>query len=98
MASKVVDFMGKQCFLTPKQQKGADLGLAGGQEDIEYCRGLKDQGGTTGNKDNWQLFVERPGVWVSICHILKDNKGGHFELLLSECDVPVLRMPGTGNF
>jgi len=45
-------------------QKGADLGLAGGQEDIEYCRGLKDQGGTTGNKENWQLFVERPGVWV----------------------------------
>jgi len=45
-------------------QKGVDLGLAGGQEDIEYCRGLKDQGGTTGNKDNWQLFVERPGIWV----------------------------------
>jgi len=46
------------------QQKGADLGLAGGQEDIEYCRSLKDQGGTTGTNKNWQLFVERPGVWV----------------------------------
>ena len=48
----------------PKQQKGKDLDLTGGQEDIEYCRGLKEQG-ATGNKEGWQLFVERPGVWVS---------------------------------
>ena len=51
------------CFI-PKQQKGTDLDLTGGQEDIEYCRGLKEQG-PTGNKEGWQLFVERPGVWVS---------------------------------
>ena len=49
----------------PKQQKGTDLDLTGGQEDIEYCRGLKEQQGPTGNKEGWQLFVERPGVWVS---------------------------------
>ena len=75
MASKIVDISSTvialiKCtwyLLIPKQQKEADLGVAGGQEDIEYCRGLKDQGGTTGNKDNWQLFVERPGIWVSIC-------------------------------
>ena len=49
----------------PKQQKGTDLDLRGGQEDIEYCRGLKEQQGPTGNKEGWQVFVERPGVWVS---------------------------------
>ena len=47
----------------PKQQKGTDLDWTGGQEDIGYCRGLKEQG-ATGNKEGWQLFVERPGVWV----------------------------------
>ena len=28
--------------LTLKKQKEADLGLAGGQEDIEYCRGMNE--------------------------------------------------------
>ena len=55
---------GFQLVLT-KQQKGADLDLTGGQEDIEYCRGLKEQAAVISNKEGWQLFVERPGVWVS---------------------------------
>ena len=30
------------CVDSGKKQKEADLGLAGGQEDIEYCRGMNE--------------------------------------------------------
>merc|ERR1712038_2076907 len=45
------------------QQEGEDLDPNRGRRDIEYCRGLKEEG-ATGRNEGWQLFVERPGVWV----------------------------------